>query len=733
MTINGHTRPSPKLLPASGEDTVQDRVPETLPAVPAPIEGTVLPADSATPPARRPRVRIVHGAARTVRVVKVVATHQRTKAGGRMLVRHGLYVAAGAAVAYRHAKDARTTARHERMMRAAEAAGQHEVAMEWEQRAHAFREARHRRRMDMLSAPERLAKGAALTLGLTEGSLLLLGIVLAVAEKRVADVVAPTMFVIHAVQWIVFVAGLVWGPLLLAVPWLALLGLWQLGRARGTVPNWVLPADQQEKRDLIPDENAIVQALQHLGIAALNKAFKEGWQPRWIQPTMRMGNGYHAKLQLPMQVPVSEIVKKKAVLAHNLLRLPIEVWPTEPRKEPGVMDLWVADQGSTSGPVPPWPLLTEGTADYFKGIPVGVSQRGEPVIGKLMASNYMVGGIMGSGKSSLVIALLLGAQLDPLVEIEVYAMAYNVDYDPMKPRLRTLIKGDEDEQIEAAIHALRALRDEVTQRGKLLEELGGESTALTRELAERDPRMRPKVVVFDECHELFMHKKYGDEAEELAIKVMKKARKTGITLVWVTVSPTADSIPRDVTRNTSHRVAFAVGDHVANDGLLGSGKHKAGITATTLNPAEDVGTCLTVGFTKNPFELVRAYYVRKDAQADQRTPVVERALALRDGITPAPAPPAAERVDHLADIATAIGDEPRMRTGEMLQRLAQLNPGAYTGKDAQWLAQVLRDAGAPTYMSNGYPSVSRARVRAALEERDELAPADTPSDEIDDQ
>ena len=52
---------------------------------------------------------------------------------------------------------------------------------------------------------------------------------------------------------------------------------------------------------------------------------------------------------------------------------------------------------------------------------------------------------------------------------------------------------------------------------------------------------------------------------------MKKARKVGITLIWVTVSPTADSIPRDVTRNTSHRVAFAVGDHVANDGLLGTG------------------------------------------------------------------------------------------------------------------------------------------------------------------
>lgn len=322
-----------------------------------------------------------------------------------------------------------------------------------------------------------------------------------------------------------------------------------------------------------------------------------------MQPTTRSGNGWHTQLQLPMGVTVEMIAGKKSVLAHNPLRKPVEVSPTEPPKQPGVLDLWVADQGFLSGTVPPWPLLTEGTTDYFRGVPVAVSQRGEPIIGKLMAANYTVGGIMGSGKSSLVIALLLGAILDPLVIVEAYVMAHNTDYDPLKPRPRRLVKGDDDEDIAAALKALRSLRDEVTERGKLLEELGEGATKMTRELALKDPRMRPKVVVFDECHELFTHKEYGKEAAELAIKVMKKARKTAITLVWVTVSPTADSLPRNVTRNTSHRVAFAVGDHVANDGLLGSGRHKTGVTATTLIPGEDVGTAVTVGFTSKPRHL----------------------------------------------------------------------------------------------------------------------------------
>jgi len=473
-----------------------------------------------------------------------------------------------------------------------------------------------------------------------------------------------------------------------------------------------------EQRDVVPDEGAILRALGNLGIAPLNKAIKDGWQPRWVSPTSRSGNGWHTQLQLPLGVTVEMIAGKKNVLAHNLMRKPVEVWPTEPPKQPGVLDLWVADQGSLSGAVPPWPLLTEGVTDYFKGVPVAVSQRGEPIIGKLMAANYMVGGIMGSGKSSLVIALLLGAILDPLVIVEAYVMAYNTDYDPLKPRLKTLVKGDDDEDIEAALKALRSLRDEVTMRGKLLEELGDGATKVTRELALKDPRMRPKVVVFDECHELFMHKEYGKEAAELAIKVMKKARKTAITLVWVTVSPTADSLPRDVTRNTSHRVAFAVGDHVANDGLLGSGRHKAGITATTLIPGEDVGTAVTVGFSGKPFEVVRAHYVARDPDKgiDEVTPVVERAMGLVEG-TADPEVTAYAPADHLADILTVLGNETKLRTQDVLHRLGDHNPGEYDGWSFRDLKRVLDDAGHGEYKTSGVMHVSRQRVAEAIADR----------------
>lgn len=682
---------------------------------------TVTLVKAAEQPATAPKPERLHIRVGGVgRKAGTALTHEKTRNAARLAARHAMYTTGGLRIVTRRAWNGRTAAVHGRMIAAAVAAGDVEKVADWQDKADRFRAQRHARRMQLITGVPDMARAVGTGAAATEGVLLAVGIAMALSEDgHLSDVIAPTMGAIEFVSTIATIVSVVWGPLIAVAPWLLLAALWAVGRHQQAAPQWALPAGQQDNRDVVPDEGAILNALRNLGIAPLNKAVKDGWQPRWVSPTTRLGNGWHTQLQLPMGVTVEMVNGKKDVLAHNLLRKPIEVWPTEPSTQPGVLDLWVADSGSLSGTVPPWPLLDGGEADYFKGVPVGVSQRGEPVAGKLMASNYMVGGIMGSGKSSLVVALLLGAMLDRLVDIEVYVMAFNVDYDVMKPRLSTLVKGDDDEQIEAAVKALRNLRDEVSARGKILDELGGDEVRLTRAIAERDPRMRPKVVVFDECHELFEHKKHGAEAAELAVKVLKKARKCGITLIFVTVSPTAASIPKDVTRNTSHRVAFAVGDHIANDGLLGTGKHKAGITATTLNPAENVGTALTVGFNKNAFELVRAYYVRKDSKTDEISPVVARAVALREGMSLAASAPAGESIDHLADIATVLEDASRMRTQEVLQLLAERNPAAYREWTFADLKTVLDEAGAEPYKSAGIMVVSRARVHEALAARAE--------------
>ncbi|MFE2967868.1 cell division protein FtsK [Streptomyces sp. NPDC059340] len=700
---------------------------DTPPGTPVPV---VLdkPGTPGTPvPETRPIAK--DGPRRRVRIdsLRRVVVETRSNPAYRFTVRHGAYIVGGTRVLTRRAWDSRTTARHERMMRIAEAAGQEDVARDWEQRAYIFRQSRHRRRMELLqlaiNAPKAIAMGTAGGAGI----LLTLGIMLAWANHDVHDVLVPLKATVSFVSWVAFLAGVIWDPLLVALPWIALAGVWAVGRHRQTAPTWALPVDGDE-RDVVPDENAILRALGKLGIAPLNAALKEGWKPRWVQPSTRSGNGWHAQLQLPEGVPVEMIADKKQILAHNLMRKPIEVWPTEPRDQAGVLDLWVADPGVLTKPVPSWPLLTEGTTDFFRGVPVALNARGEQVIARLMAANYLIAGIMGSGKSSLVVALLLGAMLDPLVEIDVHVLAYNSDYDPMRPRLRSLVKGDDTEHVVAAMDTLRALAGEVSRRGQELERLGTD-TKVTREMAERDPSMRPRIVVFDEVHELFGHPEHGKEAKELALKVTKKARKTAIMLLWITPDADAASLPRGISKTVSHRVAFAINDHQGNDAILGTGMHKNGYSATTLVAGEDVGTAMAAGFGKTP-GLIRSYYVRKEAGIDEVTPVVERAMALYEGTGPADAP-AFTPVDHLADIAAVLGHETKMLTMDVLRGLQDRNPAAYGSWSFRNLKRVLDEAGHGDYKTGGKMHVSLDRVLEAIAGREDDEPADDLEDIFD--
>jgi DNA segregation ATPase FtsK/SpoIIIE, S-DNA-T family len=341
-----------------------------------------------------------------------------------------------------------------------------------------------------------------------------------------------------------------------------------------------------------------------------------------------------------------------------------------------------------------------------------------------MERNYLIGGMPGQGKSSAGRTLCLGCVLDPTVEVKVYVFASNPDFDPFTPRLSAYVKGDDDEAVQAGLIELRTLREEVTRRGKLLERHG--AAKVTRKLATRVPGLHPIVIIFDEAHELFEHPSYGAEAADLSVKVVKKARKTGITLIFLTQSPTATSIPKDLTRNCSNGIAYAVADHVANDGLLGSGKYRQGIRATELRPGEDRGTAVTTGLTANRFELVNSFYIPFDEDRDEVTPVITRAMALlaehgRAVPTTDTTPDADEEpgADHLTDIHTVLRGEKRVRTQVVLARLAELNPAEYENWTFQDLAAALAAYDIEPAKSQGVKVVRADDVAQAMTERDE--------------
>ncbi len=191
---------------------------------------------------------------------------------------------------------------------------------------------------------------------------------------------------------------------------------------------------------------------------------------------------------LPLGVTAGMVADQRPVLARNVHRAEVEVWPCDAEKAgtgpAGTVALWIADSGVLSKPAPEYPLMHEGTADVVAGVPAGVAPRGDVLSVPVVGNNFVAGGQMGQGKSNAC-RVMLGCALDPLAELDVFVFANNGDFDTYAPRLARYHKGVEDDTIEAAVSRLHELYGEVGRREARLAELGAKK--VTRALAEANP------------------------------------------------------------------------------------------------------------------------------------------------------------------------------------------------------------------------------------------------------
>ena len=340
------------------------------------------------------------------------------------------------------------------------------------------------------------------------------------------------------------------------------------------------------------------------------------------------GRGYQATFSLPMGVTPEMIADQRDVLARNLVRAPLEVWPTAAERA-GYVDLWVADPGSTERPAPPYPLLHEGTADVFAGVPLGVSQRGDVIAPALPGANVAFGGVMGQGKSNAARVVMAGAALDPMAELWVFVFANNGDFDAYRPRLSRYHRGVDEPTVVAAVEALHALYAEVGRREARLAELGAKK--VTRPLAERHPDLRPLIGAVLRMPRTVRRPHHGREAADLAVQTMRRARKTAITLMFDTQSSRADAIPPKIVELVKLNACFAVKSWRSNDGFLGDGSFQAGIRATELRMGKDVGTSILTGATPKRFEIVKWFYIEVDDDTgyDAAADIIARAMTDR--------------------------------------------------------------------------------------------------------
>ncbi|MGW1363253.1 FtsK/SpoIIIE domain-containing protein [Streptomyces chartreusis] len=658
---------------------------------------------------------------RSGRAIRRIATDERTTTAGRAIARHSLYTFNGGRIVARRTWDGRTGARYERMLRAAEAQGNLEVAEEWEERLQRFRDARHRRRMDLLHSPLDAAKGVAVGTGMGIAVLVALGIVMALNTKDVKDVITPLSATIEFIGALIHIVQVIWPYAVVLGPLFALLGMWSVGRHQQAAPQWALPAHVRSGEGEPITPSIVVKALRDLGIPALRNAIKEMGDvgASMLSPITIAGCGVEVDVTLPSGVSTNEVQNKRRKLAENLTRHEHEVFITIPEAARTVR-LWIADSGALDEPIGPSPLVTDEslTANYKTGrAPWGQDLRGDAAALSLYQRHLLITGLSNQGKTASLRSLALWAALDKTVEFRL-ADLKGGDWAMFDGIATVLIQGPTDEHVIEATEMVEAVVDEMNRR-----------------IAARqhDPSMvfDPLICIVDEAQVAFMCPVKDDEGRPyggskatsryfMAVRKIHNQGRVVNVLMWQgTQDPTDQNLPKLVREGAHTRAALALGTESQAVMALGEKAVNGGAAPNLLRPGLDKGTLVVasdgIDIPKGQSSItVRTHFIGDD---DAKA-IAARAKAMRSGVTTLHVIEKGVERDALADIASVLGSDARVRTQEVINRLAALDADAYGGWSFLDLKRVLDAAGAEPYKSDGRMVVARDRVTTALANRD---------------
>ncbi|MER5413882.1 cell division protein FtsK [Streptomyces virginiae] len=446
----------------------------------------------------------------------------------------------------------------------------------------------------------------------------------------------------------------------------------------------------------------VLRGLDSIGNAKISAAIKKGGDMnglRFTSEIVRDGPGYRADLDLPYGVTPEDIMEARKPLASGLRRKVGCVWPApDPTEHEGRLILWVGDKPMNETTKPAWPLLKSGQVDLFKPVVFGNDQRMRDVSVTLMFASVVVGSIPRMGKTFLMRLLLLIAALDPRAEIHAFDFKGTGDFSALEPVCHRYRAGDEDEDIEYVVQALRELKDELRRRAKVIKSLPRSrcpESKVTPELAsDKTLGLHPIVVGSDECQVPFEHEKYGQEIEDICTDITKRGPALGIVGMFGTQRPDAKSLPTGISANAVLRFALKVMGQPANDMILGTSMYKAGYRATMFSRS-DRGICWMAGEGDDP-RIVASAFV--DAVAAEQ--VVTRARKTRDeygnvtGHAIGKGPETTAGVDILADVLAVIpADEDAVWCERIAARLTGLRPDAYAGWKGENVTAALKPWG----------------------------------------
>lgn len=443
----------------------------------------------------------------------------------------------------------------------------------------------------------------------------------------------------------------------------------------------------------------VLRGLDSIGNPKISAALKKGGDMdgmRFTSEIVRDGPGYRADLDLPYGVTPDDIMEKREQLASGLRRKVGCVWPSGDENEhEGRLVLWVGDKPMNETTKPAWPLLKDGQVDLFRPVIFGNDQRMRWVEVTLMFASIVIGSIPRMGKTFLLRLLMLIAALDPRAWLLPFDLKGTGDLRALEPVAHRYRAGEEDEDIEYILHALREVKEELRRRAKVIKGLPHArcpESKVTPALAnDKSLGLHPIVIGIDECQVVFEHEKHGAEIESICTDITKRGPALGIIGMFATQRPDSKSLPTGISANAVLRFCLKVMNHQANDMVLGTGAYKSGIRATMFS-RRDLGICYLSGEGDDPRIVASAF-----VDAPKAEQIVTRARKMREeygnvtGHALGEGPAATVGMDILGDVLKVVAArEEQVWNERVAARLAELRPDVYGGWEAANVTAALK-------------------------------------------
>ncbi|WP_328941543.1 hypothetical protein OG259_07670 [Streptomyces sp. NBC_00250] len=347
-----------------------------------------------------------------------------------------------------------------------------------------------------------------------------------------------------------------------------------------------------------------------------------GFEAEIIEPLTRQADGT-STMTVDLDDTVTALKSKTEALAGALKR-DITMVDVSKGAHASQAKIWLADTDPFAT-TRRTPLLDQVMPldSWRDGIPIAYSKRGIAIRIALTNQSTVIGGRSRSGKGVGASNLIVGAAMDPLVNLRIVAGKHNGEWDPyartgvaatyFKPspeRLLALLQGlladkDRRERDLGKLAKSKLIHD-------LIHEIGGIEVLVIDELATYT---RPG-------------KRLRDEILAAIEELSQVALGAGILLVLITQYPEVEVLPQAISMNCGTKWAMFVENANQSNAILGAGQAGAGRDASKFDPPRP-----GLGWLVDPFagvtDLARSFDLDEDERGEISV-LLKRAAAFRE-------------------------------------------------------------------------------------------------------